>query len=239
MNNSIIPLLIQPGLLITVVVIIHASLQVSVSVLTLLNGHSFRKKQAYSRLIRLNLAYVAGVISTSFLVLLGLQTVLNAGHTEDVSQLWPVIGFSMVVIGLVIMGNYYRRSKGTVLWLPRQQANYLSERAKKTKNPVEAAALGSMTVVAELPISLVLYLTIGLLSYNLADGANLWCAFGYSVIISLPLIMMVILVGGGHRVSQIQRWREQNKTFLKYSAGLGMLVAAIYIVSFYIMEAGL
>ena len=236
MNNLLTSPLVQPGLLILVVVIVHASLQVGVSVLTLLSGHSFRKKQAHSRLVRLNLAYTIGAILISFLVLIALQALLRAGHNDNISPLWPVIGFAMVITGIIIAFSYYRRGKGTVLWLPRNFATYLSNRAKKTRNSIEAGALGGMTVIAELPISLLLFLTIALLSYSLDSHDNIWWALGYAIAINLPLIIITILIGGGHRISQIQRWRENNKTFIRYNAGLGMIAAAIYIISFYILE---
>lgn len=237
MNDNPISLIAHPGLLVAIVILVHASLQVGVSVLTLLSGHSLRKKQAHARLVRLNFAYIIGVVTISFLILNLVLQILSAGHTSDISPLWPIICFSLVIIGIVVMLNYYRRAKGTVLWIPRRQAEYLSSRAKKTKHSFEAAALGGMTVIAELPISLVFYLTIGLLIHILAsDSSSLWWALAYSISISLPLIAMVFMVGGGYRISQIQRWREHNKTFLKYTTGIGMIAAAVYILSFYILE---
>jgi hypothetical protein len=37
------------------------------------------------------------------------------------------------------------------------------------------------------------------------------------------------LIGGGHTISGIQRWREQNKRFLQFVAGSALIVLGFYV----------
>jgi len=50
----------------------------------------------------------------------------------------------------------------------------------------------------------------------------------YCIVATLPLVTMTILLAGGHKLSRIQRWRENSKLFLQYAAGAGMFAAAVY-----------
>lgn len=47
--------------IVTLAALIHASFQVSVSVLTLLSGHSIGAKHSQARVLRLTFGYVVGV----------------------------------------------------------------------------------------------------------------------------------------------------------------------------------
>jgi hypothetical protein len=38
-----------------------------------------------------------------------------------------------------------------------------------------------------------------------------------------------VLIGSGHSLSRIQRWREANKHFLQFAAGAGLIVLGGYL----------
>lgn len=234
--STLLSTIIQPGLLVATVVVIHASLQAGISVLTLLSGHSFRRKQHQSKLMRLSISYILGAVAVNLLLIILSQNALRALDTlVDLNQAWSVVSIVMAIVGIIIITSYYRVAKGTVLWLPRSLADYLSTRAKKTRNSIESTMLGGAATLAEVPFSLILIVTIGLLTFALNPGPAMIYALAYSISVCIPLIIMAGMIGGGTRVSQIQRWREQNKIFFKYMAGIGIFMASMYIISFYIM----
>jgi cytochrome c biogenesis protein CcdA len=51
----------------------------------------------------------------------------------------------------------------------------------------------------------------------------------YCLVATLPLIIITLLLAGGHKLSRIQRWRESNKTFLQYTAGIGIIIAGLFV----------
>jgi hypothetical protein len=51
----------------------------------------------------------------------------------------------------------------------------------------------------------------------------------YTVISLLSLLIVAALVGSGHKISRIQKWREDNKYFLQFVAGGGLMVLGLYV----------
>ena len=224
-------------LLIAFLAVLHASFQLGTSVLTLLSGHSLLHRTAVRRVLVLNTSYIVGVFAMTALLLAAataafvLWLPLNA-----ISPVWTGLTVLSVAVGLVVATSYYRAGAGTRLWIPRSFAEYLTSRAERTKNPIEAAALGITSVVAELPFARVI-----LAMSSLAMAAQLpidtySAIIGiYSFVATLPLIVITLLIAGGHRLSAVQRWREASKQFLQYAAGAGLFAAALYVLMYFVL----
>lgn len=224
-------------LLVAFLAVLHASFQVATSVLTLLSGHSFIRSKAHHRLTSLNLAYTAGVFMATSLLIAGLTSAFILWLPYDlINSLWLVLIGVSVTVGLMIMLFYYRDSKGTQLWVPRSFAVYLESRAKSTKNIIEAATLGVVSVLAELPFTAVLIVTTSLvLASSVLIDDHLLIIGLYALVAVLPLLVITSLLSAGHKLSHIQRWRESNKQFLQFASGAGLLVAAIFVWVNYIL----
>lgn len=209
--------------------LLHASFQLGVSLLTLLSGHSLGSGRSYRRLMQLNFAYLAGASLVTILLFAGLAygTLLLA--RGELTLLWYTLSVLNVSIGLTVIIFYYRRSQGTGLWIPRHMAEYLTDRTKKTKKGAEAFTLGAGSVLAEVPF-LIGPIGIAVLYSLTSGGANLQLAhFVFYIIIGLfPLITIVSMVGAGHKISTIQKWREENKLFLQYCAGIGLVILGVF-----------
>ncbi len=215
--------------------ITHATFQLGVSVLTLLSGHSLGRKRSLRRLFMLNLAYVTGSFVMTMLLLGALLTVAFTYMYEIEPHAWMIFVVVSCIIAAGIMTRYYRRGKGTVLWLPRSAANYLADRARRTKNVFEAGILGGAAVLAELPFTIVpLMCAAYLMMVFIAPVNHLAIMSTYSLIVVSPLILITVLIAGGHRLSTIQRWREENKSFLQYAAATLLLAIALYVAIFYV-----
>lgn len=224
--------IVYPGLvLVAFLAVLHASFQLATSVLTLISGHSLMHSKARTRLLRLNVAYIFGVLAMTGLLLTGITSALVVWFPfDDVSTLWSALTLAAIVVGTLVMTFYYRQGRGTRIWLPRAFATYLNERSKKTKNVIEAAALGITSVVAELPFTAVLMVMTGLvLASSVMIDNYLVIILLYCFIATLPLIVITTLLAGGHSLSSIQRWRENNKLFLQYASGIGILIAALFV----------
>lgn len=238
MNTSSLESAAVALLLATAVAMIHAMFQLGVSVLTLLSGHSLGARSAHLRLLRLNTAYILGAFVAVFLLAVGITSLVQLIDSTDIS-LWLVAVGVCLIVGVIISFAYYRRGKGTILWIPRSMAEYLTRRAKRTKLSVEASALGAMTVIAELPFAIAPLLIVALLLQDQTESVQFAWSAAYAAAVVMPLVIITILIGSGHKLSIIQRWREDNKAFLQYSSGLGLLLIAIYIGVFKIFGAAL
>lgn len=212
--------------------LLHASFQLGVGLLTLLSGHSLGSRRSFSRLMQLNIAYVCGAGLVTVLLFAGLAYIALLTITDMLPAAWLVVSFLNIAIGGNVIAFYYRRRTGTGLWIPRSMAEYLQNRTKKTKHSAEAFTLGAGSVLAEIPF-LVGPLSIAiltLLSQTGTIGLHLTSLAIYCLISLLPLIAIVALIGAGHKISTIQHWREENKLFLQYCAGSGLIILGVYVL---------
>lgn len=224
--------LLSPLIIIAAAALIHASFQLSVSVLTLLSGHSLGKKTRHTRVMHLMNSFIAGVLAFTLLLLSSVVYYLSSAmlSTQTSKAILAASCGLLIGLGLAVWIFYYRKGDGTTLWLPRSMAQYLFERTKKTRSGAEAFGLGMSSVVAELlfiiaPLSIAAIEISRLPTLAWQVGAIL----GYVVLSLLALLIIFVVVGSGHRLSSVQKWRERNKRFLQFSAGGGLLVLGGYV----------
>ena len=209
---------------------IHASFQLSVSMLTLLSGHAIGSKTSQARLSRLTGGFVAGAIVMTTLIVSFLSYSASVLHGGAVSPLaWAIASGVSLGLGLGVWIFYYRKERGTSLWIPRGMARFLSERTKSTKHAAESFSLGLTSVVAELlfivgPAAIASFALV-----SLPEDLQLLGIALYVFIASLPLLVVFVMVGSGHKLSRIQRWREDNKRFLQFAAGSALAVLGFYV----------
>ena len=217
-------------ILITTMAAIQASFQLSVSMMTVMSGHALSKKTANRRLLSLLSSFTLGAMTMIALVLSFVAVIYTNVVPEMTPALWSALSGLMAGIGVAVWLFYYRhKTAGTVLWIPRPMAKYLSDRAKATKITPEAYGLGLVSVVAEIVFSVAPILVTAALLINLDTPVQLAGLLLYTVLASLPLFVIVVLLGSGHSLARIQRWREQNKRFLQFIAGSALIVVGVYL----------
>jgi hypothetical protein len=141
---------------------------------------------------------------------------------------WAMTCGLLLGLSVAVWSFYYRREKGTSLWLPRSLANYLSERTKATHRSAEAFGLGLTSVVAELLFIIAPIVVSSLVLIQLSPELQLLGIAVYTAISLLSLGIVSALIGSGHKLSRIQKWREDNKHFLQFVAGSGLMVLGFY-----------
>jgi hypothetical protein len=107
-------------------------------------------------------------------------------------------------------------------------ARYLSDRTKATKQTAEAFGLGVSSVLAELLFIFAPILVSALVLANLAPNLQLMGVILYTSLSISPLLIVNSLIGSGHKISRIQRWREENKSFMQFIAGGGLVALGFY-----------
>ena len=210
--------------------LIHASFQLSISVLTILSSHSLGAKHSQSKLLRLTASFVFGAGVMTILLLSFTSLVLISIFGSDVPQIvWAIACGITIGVAISIWLFYYRREKGTTLWIPRSLATYLTERTRSTKLGGEAFGLGLSSIIGEI---LFIIAPLALACLTIIQLPPLWQLFGiglYTLISLLPLKIVWILISSGHSLSRIQKWRESNKYFLQFAAGTGLIVLGSFV----------
>ena len=227
------PITISSLAIIVFAALIHASFQLSLSVLTLLSGHSIGKKTAHRKVLRLMNSFTGGAFILTLLLITTATyyTAICIDHTESAEQLIAAIVCGLMVgLGVATWTFYYRRGEGTALWLPRGFAHYLTKRSKTTRGSTEAFALGMASIIAEVVFIAGPVLAASLAIVTLPDIT--WQLGGialYVILSLLPLLIATLLVGGGHSIARLQRWREAHKRFLQFVAGGSLFILAAFI----------
>lgn len=210
--------------------LVHASFQLSVSVLTLLSGHAIGSKTAHTKLLRLTCSFLCGVaVMTVLLLSFAAFTLQHLFGSYAPPVMWAVTCGLLLGLGIAVWAFYYRREHGTSLWLPRGMARFLGDRAKATKVSAEAFNLGLGSVLAEILFILAPVLVSALVLIQLPA---IWQLAGIALYLSISLLSLGIvwaLIGSGHKLSRIQKWREDNKRFLQFAAGSGLIILGFYV----------
>jgi hypothetical protein len=216
--------------IISLAALVHASFQLSVSVLTLLSGHSIGAKHSQARLMRLTTGFVIGaaVMTILLLAFVSLMLILFYGDTPP-QIVWAASSGLLVGVAVSIWLFYYRHDKGTTLWVPKSFAAYLSDRTKSTKRSAEAFGLGLSSVLGELLFIIAPLLISALVLIQLSSFWQLIGIVIYTVISLLSLLIVWVLVGSGHSLGKIQKWRESNKYFLQFVSGAGLIVLVLFV----------
>lgn len=221
---------IQALVIVAVAALIHASFQLSVSMLTLLSSHTIGKKRRHGAVIRLTNSFVFGVGVMTMLLLSTVSLIVTAASRGSVQSIDWIIGCGLLMgLGVAVWFFYYRKEDGTMLWIPRGIARYMAERTKATSGSAEAFSLGLMSVIGELLFVLVPIVVSALVLVGLSPSWQITGVFLYTGVSSLSLLIVNGLIGSGHKISQIQKWREENKRFLQFAAGSGLIVLGFYI----------
>jgi len=216
--------------IVTLAALVHASFQLSVSVLTLLRGHSIGQKRSHARTLRLTFGFVTGAGVMTILLLSFFALLLQSTFGADAPLLvWAIACGLLAGVGLAVWIFYYRRDKGTALWIPRSFARHLSNRSKATKDSAEAFSLGLTSVFSELLFIGAPLLVSALVLIQLPGIWQLAAIGIYAVISLFTLFIIWVLMSSGHRLSEIQKWREANKHFLQFSAGGALLVLGFFV----------
>jgi len=216
--------------IIALAALVHASFQLSVSVLTLLSAHTLGSKRSHAKLLRLSISFIFGTGLMTMLLLSFISLLLISLFGNETPQIvWAAVCGLLVGVAISIWLFYYQREEGTMIWIPRYFAKYLTKRTESTNLSAEAFGLGLSSVIGEL-LFIVAPLTISALV--LIQLPTLWQIVGIIIYTKISLISLFTVwasISSGHKISRIQQWREKNKYFLQFTAGAGLIVLALFV----------
>ena len=92
-----------------------------------------------------------------------------------------------------------------------------------------------MSVIGELLFVIAPLLVSALVLLELPSIWQLVSIIIYAVVSLMPLFSVWVLIGSGHKLSEIQRWREKNKHFLQFAAGAGLIILGAFVYVYQIL----
>lgn len=213
--------------------IIQASLQLGLGGLVLLYhssmGRHQRRKTRY-----LAKSYIWGAVAISFAMACTGAFLIQNYIDKAYRQEWMVVCIGMLIAcAFVMLLGYFRDGRGTELWLPKSFSRFVTRRAKTTNDNVEAFSLGMLSAFAEFPITLAIYFVVANCLLNVQFP--LLAALLYALIVAMPMVVLKLCIKSGKNIIAAQKWRINNKRFVKIFSGSGFVVLALFIVAFWVM----
>jgi hypothetical protein len=210
--------------------LIHGSFQLSLSVLTLLSGHTLGAKRSRRALVRLSAAFVLGAFVITALLSASSTFLADSLFAYGTPELVWVMTLGLAIgVAVANLLFYYRKSQGTEIWLPRGMADYLLARVKATRSSAESFTLGVSSVLAEM---LFVVAPLALSALALLELQNDWRPIGvltYGFVATMPLLVVLVLINRGYSLGRIQKWRVENKIFLQFTASAGLILLSLFL----------
>lgn len=214
----------------------QATLQMNLGGLILLYQASMGKH--YRRKTRhLARSYILGTCAICFLAICACGYLIPTifGARLSVEQLVILVGILMGG-ALVMWLLYYRKGQNTELWIPRSFAQFIIKRAKNTDDSIEAFSLGTLSSLAELPLSLMLCVVAANAILGLDINYQLPAIAAYIVIVAVPMLCLKFRIRTGSNVIAAQKWRIKNKAFARIISGSSFMALGLFVLAFWVIK---
>lgn len=178
------------------------------------NGHS-RK-----RLLLLGGAYILAIFTTYLLAGLGLMYFFTTIPIVIAEYISLAVGMLVIIGGILEIKDYFWYGKGPSLQIPKYFANKIHEYSSSKTTIWGVMFLGAFVAAVELPCTGAPYLaiiTILRINFNLAA---LGLMVLYNIIFVMPLIVILLMVAGGAKISKVAKWKEDSKGTMRLFMGL-------------------
>ena len=194
----------------------------AIGVLILMVSVVLSGKGSVRRLLFLGSLYILAIFTTYLVAGLGLIYFLSSVPLYVAEYLALFVGSFVILAGILEIKDFYWYGQGISLQIPPYFAKKIHDFSKNTTVP-GVILLGAFIAGVELPCTGAPYLAIiTLLSLNF-DAYAFFLLVLYNVVFVLPLIIILLLVAGGTKVSAIKEWKQANKGYMRLAIGFMLI----------------
>lgn len=195
----------------------------AIGVLILMISVVLGGKNSTKRLLLLGSLYIGAIFLTYLLAGLGLVYFLSSVPLYVAEYLSLIVGGFVIIAGLLEIKDYFWYGKGFSLQIPHVFIDKIHQFSKNVTIP-GVIVLGSFIAAVELPCTGAPYLAIiTLLSLNF-DAYAFALLVLYNIVFVLPLIVILLMVAGGMKVSKVKKWKQSNKGYMRMAIGLMLIL---------------
>ena len=186
-------------------------------------GHSTK------RLLLLGGAYIFAIFATYLIAGLGLVYFFSEIPIVIAEYLSIAVGALVILAGLLEIKDYFWYGKGFSLQIPKKMAAKIHDYSSSKATVGGVMFLGAFVAAVELPCTGAPYLAIiTILKINFDIYALLLMVL-YNIIFVAPLIVILIMIASGSKISAVAKWKEDSKGSMRLLIGL-LLVALGWIL---------
>lgn len=195
----------------------------AIGVLILMISVVLGGKGSVGRLLLLGFLYIGAIYVTYLSAGLGLIYFLSNIPLAVTEYLALIVGSFVILAGLLEVKDFFWYGQGFSLQIPPYFAKKIHDLSQNMTIP-GVILLGAFIAGVELPCTGAPYLAIiTLLSLNFNFQAFLLLLI-YNVIFVAPLVVILLLVALGTKVTAIKKWKQNNKGYMRFAIGY-LLVA--------------
>ncbi len=165
-------------------------------------------------------AYIFAIFTTYLLAGLGLIYAFTTIPIVVAEYLSLAVGALVIVAGILEVKDFFWYGKGFSLQIPPYFARKIHEFSTKKTNIIGVMAIGAFVAAVELPCTGAPYLaiiTILRIDFNAIAFALMVL---YNLIFVAPLIVILIMVACGAKISKVAKWKEDGKGSMRLFMGL-------------------
>ena len=146
---------------------------------------------------------------------------------------WVMAGV-MVALGAASLTLYYRKGKGTMLFIPRWYAEALDQNARTVKTRTEAFLLGAFAGTAELVFTLPLYILTSIEIMRMEGGMALndILTVIYILAPTFSLFLIHLRFYLGYNLADMMKMRVKDKPFVRVILTLSYLTIAALLICY-------
>lgn len=172
------------------------------------------------QLLLLGGAYIFAIFLTYLVAGLGLVYFFSSIPIALAEYLSMFVGALVIAAGIFEIKDYFWYGRGFSLQIP----GYFSKKIHNFSNSKATVGgvmfLGAFVAAVELPCTGAPYLAIiTILSVNFNVWALLLLML-YNLVFVMPLIIILIMVAGGAKISAVKKWKEESKGAMRLFLGL-------------------
>lgn len=218
--------------IIILAMLIMGSLQLIPGVFALLSHYAlgkYNKAKAYDFMI----FFIIGVETINvcmFLSIYYLTFIFSFGDFDIFKNYftWILTGI-MVALSFASLFFYFRKGKGTKLFIPRKYAAALNYSAKNVKKRSDAFMLGAVSGTYELFFTIPLYIIVSLLISKFFFSYAGIIAFTFAIMPLISLFCIYARYRTHYNLADIVKSRHDNKNFIRFLLCFSYLFIAILI----------
>ena len=181
-------------------------------------------KKSVKRLLLLGSAYIFAIFATYLIAGLGLVYFFSEIPIVIAEYLSIAVGALVIFAGVLEMKDYFWYGKGFSLHIPAKAAKKIKELSNSNTTTVGGIMLlGAFVAAVELPCTGAPYLAIITILRIDFDIWALLLMVLYNFIFVLPLIVILVMVAGGAKVSSVKKWKEESKGGMRLAIGVSLI----------------
>ena len=215
--------------------LIIASLKLIPGVFALFYHYASGKYSA-KKVSDLSIFFILGAESLPVLIFIILNLASRALLFTDVTLTENItiatIAGLLFALSISMFFFYFRRSRGTELFISRRTAKHFVKKASEVKTRSNAFSLGLISGLPELIFTLPLYIILLIeSSKNLDVASSSATLLAFVLFIIAPLFLTYAYFRNGNNLANFERLRVRNKFFFRsFIASLYALLAILLII---------